>query len=111
MSESLKYVSFWNRYLPVIRIKMKEAFNKTETSQLVLSKYDFEVAGGRTKATNTFSLELIAGKFVNSFSSSDVARNLYQVLNEDTAAREWLIDKNMKINMTAKFVLNFSTMN
>ena len=108
--ESEKYVGFWNRYLPVIRIKMKEAINKNELSQLSLSKYDFEVAGGRLKSPYTFSLELIGGKFTNSIACSDVARNLYQVLSTDAVAREWLQDKRLKINMSAKFVLNFSKM-
>lgn len=110
MSESLKYVGFWNRYLPVIRIKLKEAFNKNEASQLSLSKYDFEVAGGKMKSPYTFSLELVAGKFTNSIACTDVARNLYQVLTEDTTVKAWLMDKSIKINMSAKFVLNFSKM-
>ena len=87
---------------------MKEAFNKNEASQLSLSKYDFEVAGGRMKSPYTFSLELVSGKFTNSIACSDVARNLFQVLSGDVVAKEWLQDKSMKINMSAKFVLNFS---
>lgn len=58
--EREKYTIPWKKYLPVIRIHLKNSLKKDQTIEL--SKIEFEAAGDTVAAGYTFNLEIEKGK-------------------------------------------------
>lgn len=103
--ETAKYINLWKKYLPVIRIQLKNSLQRDEILQL--NKIEFEAVGDRDSSGYSFNLEIQNGKVTNDISGTAVARDLYQVLNNDTILFEFSKDKKIKISMSESFLLKF----
>lgn len=105
--EERKYLLTWKKYLPVIRLHLKRSLN--EEQQFKLNITDFESAGERGKSGYTFNLQMENGKVMNNISGSAVARDLYESLKNDEAAKAFLQDKSVKISVGKSFMLTIKT--
>ncbi len=102
-----KYIPLWKRFLPVIKIQLKKSLIKTETLQM--NQTNFTATGDRESSGYTFNLEIEKGKVKNDISGTAVARDLYAVLNDDSALKEFFQDKHLKISMGKRFIVSFRT--
>lgn len=98
-----KYITLWNKYINVIRIKLNNSIKHEE--ELQLSKVEFEAAGDRDSAGYSFNIEISKGKVINDISGTAVARDLFNVLNSNPKTKEFLMDKHLKIYMGTSFML------
>jgi len=101
MKGSGKYLDLWRKYLPVVRILIKNSKNGLQ--KLLMSKHEFEVVGEREKAGYQFNLEFSQGKVVNNISGSAVARDLRDVIYSDRSAKELISEGAYKINPDSLF--------
>ncbi|OOQ61026.1 hypothetical protein [Mucilaginibacter pedocola] len=107
MSLEKKYQKAWNKYLPVIRMRLKASAETEQT--LNLDAIDFDSAGDRGKSGYTFNLEMENGKATNNISGSAVARDLYEILTTDERAKPLLQGRNVKISLGKSMVLSIKT--
>ncbi len=97
------YNHIWRKYLPIIKILLKKS--RTEDQMLILNRIDFEKAGTGRKAGYKFTIEFTDGKVGNVISGSPLAVNLAEVILEDEAAKETLIENNFEVSLNTKFQL------
>jgi len=105
--EERKYLTTWNKYIPVIRLHLKKSL--VEEQKFKLNITDFESAGDRGKSGYTFNIALENGKVINNISGSAVARDLYEALKNDESIKAMLQDKSVKISVGKSFVLSIKT--
>lgn len=105
--EERKYLTTWNRYIPVIRLHLKRSL--TEEQSFKLNITDFESAGDRGKSGYTFNLTMDNGKVTNNISGSAVARDLYEALKADEAIKAFLQERSVKISVGKSFLLSIKT--
>ncbi len=97
------YNHIWRKYLPIIKILLKKS--RTEDQVLMLNRVDFEKAGTGRKAGYKFTIEFTDGKVGNVISGSPLAMNLAEVILEDQAAKDILIENNFEVSLSTKFQL------
>ena len=71
----------------------------------MLNRVDFEKAGTGRKAGYKFTIEFTDGKVGNVISGSPLAMNLAEVILEDQAAKDILIENNFEVSLSTKFQL------
>lgn len=98
------YNHIWKKYLPIIKILMKKSV-LGEDQVLALNRIDFERAGTGRKAGYKFKIEFTDGKVGNVISGSTLAMHLAQVILEDDAAKQILIEHNFEVSLNTKFQL------
>ena len=97
------YNHIWRKYLPIIKILLKKS--RTEDQVLLLNRVDFEKAGTGRKAGYKFTIEFTDGKVGNVISGSPLAMNLAEVILEDQAAKDILVENNFEVSLSTKFQL------
>lgn len=97
------YSHIWKKYLPIVKILMKKSINEVQV--LDLNRVDFERAGSGRKAGYKFNIEFTEGKVGNVISGSPLAMNLAQVVLEDDAAKQILIEHNYEVSLNTRFQL------
>lgn len=107
MKEANIYFPLWQKYRPVIIIKMKAALQTSQEYQL--TKQEFEIFGDRSKSGYSFNLEIKNGKVVNNIDGTAVARDLYEVLKTSETAKTMMKENYFKINLTKDFNLIIQT--
>ncbi len=97
MKDEGKYLHLWMKYSAVIHVLLK----KTDTSsqKLQLYKHEFEHSVIKQKANLTFSIDLVNGKATNIVSTTAIARDLYTVLDNKTATKNWLKEHKVRISI------------
>jgi len=100
-----QYLYLWMKYANVIRVLLKKTDN--ETQKLQLYKHEFEQGGRHPGASLAFSLDLINGKAMNIVSSTGIARDLWQVLAENSVSKELLKERKIKVSIGKSLELQF----
>ena len=100
-----QYLYLWMKYAKVIRVLLKKT--DYETQKLQLYKHEFEQGGRHPLANVTFSLDLINGKALNIVSSTGIARDLWQVLAENSVSKELLKERKIKVSIGKSLELQF----
>jgi hypothetical protein len=98
------YQRLWNKYMPVIRLKLKEAVRKREVVSFGLNKTDFELLG-KKGARHTFTLEINEGRSIGSLATSPVARDLLVMMKEDSIVKQIIKGGHFKMTMGKAFEL------
>ena len=106
MIEMTLYYPLWQRYMPVIRLQMKNAVNGLK--EIKMSKREFEVYGKRKVSDYVINLEINNGKVANNIKGSAVTRDLFDVLSSDDSCKVLLAERNYKLNMGKEFILRIS---
>lgn len=102
------YIPLWQKYRPVIIVKLRDALNEYQEYQL--SKHEFESIGDRTHSGYAFNLEIKNGKVINNIEGTAVARDLYEVLKSSEKAKELMKNNYFKINLSKDFLLTIQIM-
>lgn len=100
-----KYIAIWQRYLPVIRLFIKKSAN--EEQKLTLNKTDFESIGDRKTAGYTFNIVIENGKVTNTVQA--IGRDLFEVMQNDSAIKDLLKEKIVKISVGKSHVMTIKT--
>jgi len=101
MKESGKYLDLWRKYLPAIRILIKNSKNGLQ--KLSMSKHEFEAVWEREKAGYQFNLEFSQREVINNISGSAVARDLRDIIYSDNSVKELISQGAYKINPDSLF--------
>ena len=106
MSDTKMYQQVWNKYFPVIILKIKSAIKKNEMQHLGIDKIDFENASTRKSVKFQFNLEMKEGRTLTNKNNSAVARDFARALNEYEITKELIRTGHFKFIMNNKFVLS-----
>lgn len=106
MSNTNLYYSLWQKYLPVIRLQMKNAVNGLK--EVKMSKTEFEVYSTKKVANYGITLETNNGKITNKVNSSIVGRDLLGALTGNDGCASLLANRHYKFSMGKDFVLKIS---
>ena len=106
MSDTKIYQMVWNKYLPVIVMKMKSAVKKNELQQIGMDRIDFENASQKKNARFQFNLEMKQGRLIINKNTSSVARDFARALNEYEITKEMIKASHFKFNLSNKFILS-----
>ena len=99
------YQFVWNKFLPVIALKLKAAVKKREPQLLEIDKLDFERASDKKNAKYQFKLELNEGRALKSKDNSAIALDFARALNEYEATKQIIKSGSFRFNLNTKFVL------
>jgi hypothetical protein len=105
MADAITYQRVWNKYLPVIVMKLRTAVKSNEPQALNLDKYDFENAGVRKNAAFKFNLELKEGRAINNSNGTAMARDFALAMNEHEVAKDMIKTGHFTFSMGNKFIL------
>lgn len=97
------YTHIWNKYLPVIRILLKKSAK--EAQSLAFNVSDFEKTGPQKKTGFNFTLEFRKGRVYDLAGLSQPAKELSNVLLQDSQIIELLQGREYQLTMNSKFVL------
>ncbi|MFN2437633.1 MAG: hypothetical protein ABR503_00430 [Chitinophagaceae bacterium] len=97
------YTNVWNKYLPVIKILLKNSKNRDQVLDLNFS--DFERAGIGRKSGYKFNIEFSKGKVHNVLINSPLASNLSNLLLQDAVVKELFMNNDYQVSMNTKFQL------
>jgi hypothetical protein len=100
-----KYSHLWMKYAAVIHVLLKKTEN--ENQKLQLYKHEFENFGLRQNANISFSFNLINGRALNIVSSTALARDLWRVLDNNSATKNWLKERSIKVSIGKSYELQF----
>jgi hypothetical protein len=103
-SELSHYASLWSKYRPVILQLMLAAAK--DPQQYKLSAHEFKAVGIKEKTGYSFALEVSRGKALNNIKSSNVAKDLLQVLQQSQKASQLMTESVYELSMDKQFVLH-----
>ena len=98
------YTQTWNKYLSVIRILLKRAVTGEQTFKLNIS--DFEKSGPPYKKGSKFTIHFKNGKPANMKDLPVIAKDLVNVLVQDTTINDLFMQNEYEIGMSSKFELS-----
>ena len=108
MNKQNLFQSVWNKFMPVILMKVKLALKKKETEFLVMDKLDFEKASMRKNSTYVFRLELREGRIMKSKDTSSVGLDFANALKASETVFPLIKDESILFNLNNKFVLSIT---
>jgi hypothetical protein len=100
------YQYVWNKFLPVITLKIKAAIRKREPQTLEIDRLDFERASDKKNSKYQFKLELNEGRTLRSKDNSAIALDFARALSENETTKELLKTGSFKFNLNTKFILS-----
>jgi hypothetical protein len=103
-----KYSHLWMKYAAVIHVLLKKT--DIENQKFQLYKHEFEFLGSKQNSNITFSLDVVNGKVVNLLKTSDIARDLWRVLDDNSVTKNWLKERSVKISIGKNYDMQFEQM-
>ncbi len=108
MSNINVYQSVWNKFLPLITLKVKSAIKNGEVQTIEMDKIDFERASDKKNSKFPFDLEMNEGRSQKTKKTSAIALDFARALNENDVAKDLLKIGNFKFVLNNKFVMSIS---
>ncbi len=108
MSNINVYQSVWNKFLPLITLKVKSAIRNGEVQTIEMDKIDFERASDKKNSKFPFDLEMNEGRSQKNKKTSAIALDFARALNENDTAKDLLKVGNFKFVLNNKFVMSIS---
>jgi|SRR3954466_11354370 hypothetical protein len=108
MSNLKIYQSVWNKFLPVIAMKLRSAVKQGELQKLDMDKLDFEKASNRKNCKYQFDLELNEGRTLRSKTTATIGLDFARALNEYEPTRDLIKSGIFKFTLSGKFILSIS---
>ncbi len=106
MSTQNPYQPVWDKFFPVIYLKLKSALKKQETEFLVMDKLDFEKASHRKNSSYMFRLEMNEGRILKSKETSSVGIDFARAIKENETLFSIVKVGGITFNLNNKFVLS-----
>src|SRR6185295_11667562 len=98
------YQSVWNKFLPVIAMKLRSAIKQGEMQSFAMDKIDFEKASNRKNCKYQFDLELNEGRTLRSKTTASIGLDFARALNEYEPTKELIKSGNFKFALSSKFI-------
>jgi len=108
MSIQNPYQPVWDKFFPVILLKLKSALKKQEAEFLVMDKLDFEKASHRKNSSYMFHLEMNEGRVLKSKDTSSVGMDFARALKENEILFSLIKHGAIVFTLNNKFVLSIS---
>lgn len=108
MSINNIYQSVWDKFFPVILLKLKSAIKKQESEFLVMDKLDFEKASHRKNSSYMFHLEMNEGRVMKSKDTSSVGIDFARALKENETIFGIVKHGSIIFSLNNKFVLSIA---
>jgi len=105
MAQNL-YQPVWDKFMPVILLKLKSALKKQESEFLVMDKLDFEKASHRKNSSYLFHLEMNEGRVLRSKETSSIGIDFARALKENEVLFSLIKHGSIIFSMNNKFVLS-----
>jgi hypothetical protein len=102
------YQPVWDKFLPVIAMKLKSAIKKQESEYLVMDQLDFQKAGHSKRSNYLFNLELNEGRIINSKSTSGIGIDFARALKEYPPIYEMIKVGVFVFSFNSKYVLSLA---
>ena len=100
------YSPFWHKYRPAVLRMMVDSAQEPQSYQL--SVHEFKALNPRQKGGYSFCLVTNNGKAVSGIKGSDVARDLWDLLNLSPRGAELLSEGSYEFSMNKEFKLTIS---
>jgi hypothetical protein len=101
------YQPVWDKFLPLILMKIKSAIRKQQAETLVMDQVDFEKASHRKKSSYVFKVELNEGRIQKSDSSS-IGIDFARALKDNETAFALIRYGSIMFSLNNKFVLTIT---
>jgi hypothetical protein len=101
--EDGKFTLLWLKYAAVLHVLLKKTDN--ENQKLQLFKHEFEHSGQKQKTNVAFSIDLIQGRAVNVVSTTTIARDLWQVLDNRSSTKTMLKERKIRVSLGKSYEL------
>ena len=102
------YQPVWDKFLPVIAMKLKSAIRKQESEYLVMDQLDFQKAGHNKRSNYLFNLELNEGRIINSKNTSGIGIDFARALKEYAPIYEMIKGGVFVFSFNSKYVLSLA---
>ena len=106
MSVQNLYQTVWDKFFPVILMKLKSALKKQESEFLVMDKLDFEKASHRKNSSYVFHLEMNEGRILKSKGTSSVGIDFARAIKENETLFALVKQGGIVFSLSNKFVLS-----
>lgn len=103
------YTGLWNKYRPAILKMMVEADDAPQSYQL--SNHEFKALNPKQKGGYAFKIDVSGGKVINGLRGSEVAQDLWNILQMSRKASELLSTTGYQFSMDRLFKLQVSKLN
>lgn len=100
-----KYRGLWNAHFPEIYLNVDKAHFYNDIRRIQMNQHEFEQIGERYSSGYHFKLEIANGIVQNDISGTIVARDLFDVLEQDLQQKAWLLKKRITIRLTKSYLL------
>ena len=102
------YQPVWDKFLPVIAMKLKRAIRNHESEYLAMDQLDFEKAGQSKRSNYIFNLELNEGRIINSKTTSGIGIDFARALKEYPPIYEMIKEGVFVFSFNSKYVLSLA---
>jgi hypothetical protein len=103
------YTPVWSKYRPAILKMMIDSQNEPQSYQL--SNHEFKALSGNKKSGYTFTLNVSGGRAVGGLKDSEVAQDLWEVLQISKKATELIAEAAFQFSMDRQFILHVEKVN
>jgi hypothetical protein len=103
------YISVWNKYRPAILRMMIESGKHLQSYQL--SNHEFKALGPTRKKDFSFQLSVASGKVTAGLKDSEIAQDLWEMLQYSRTASELIASGAFQFSMDKHFVLHIEKLN
>ena len=104
MKDQELYQALWKKYLPVIAMKLKQVMRSGEPAHVGMYQFEFHNGGKKRSVGHQFNLELNKGKVVNDISKVPLAKELREVMKEDSQLGSLLVEGHFVFSLDKSFV-------
>jgi hypothetical protein len=98
------FTPVWNKYRPAILKMMIDSENTPQTYRL--SDHEFQALTAKKKSSYAFCLEVSGGKAVSGLKDSEIAQDLWEILQLSPKASELIAASAFQFSMDRKFILH-----
>ena len=106
MSIQYLYRPVWEKFFPVIHLKLKSALRKQESEFLVMDRLDFEKASRHKNSNFMFRVELNEGRILKSKTTSAVGIEFARALKDSEVLFALIKELSIVFSLNNKFVLS-----
>src|ERR1041384_7956595 len=106
MSDLKIYQAVWNKFFPLIALKLKAAVRKSERQSIGMDKIDFEKSSHRKNSKYQFDVEINDGLLVGRKKTTAVGIDFARALSEYEPTKEIIKSGNYRFNLNSKFILS-----
>ena len=103
--ENGRFTLLWLKYAAVLHVLLKKT--DIEIQKLQIFKHELDFVQKKQKINVQFSIDLIQGRAVRVISTSSIAYDLWQVLDNRSASKKMLKERKIRVTLNSAYMLEF----